>query len=216
MKALDEHLQNAPLEQVSLMKLAMALVTRVAEDHALDICRADLCPRNVMWDGESLVSLAESPKARRLPSELTDDEDCLASLAYFSPEECRGETASLRSDVFSIGAILYEAAVGEPAFEHRNSQRLLDQIESYEPPADLGRLRFELFREWDGILAICLSKEPIERYASALDLEQHLDALASQGGSPRTHYTTLHWPRVIIVLVVLLGLAWACYFFLLS
>ena len=135
MKALDEHLKDAPLEQEQLLKLARALAASVAEDHAQDICRADLCPSNVMWDGDTKISLDESPKARRLPvsleKELTDDAELRRSLAYFSPEECRGETASLRSDVFSIGAILFEAAVGEAAFTAKDPSRLLDQIESY-------------------------------------------------------------------------------------
>ena len=67
MKALDEHLDSAPLELQTLMKLAKALVARVAEDHAQDICRADLCPRNVMWDGDAMLSLSENPTARCLP-----------------------------------------------------------------------------------------------------------------------------------------------------
>ena len=188
------------LEVDELLRLALALTARVAEEHVLDRCFGNLHPDRIAWNSET-VTLRPAPMA--LP-----DDPQVASARYLAPEQATDPKVEpgLRTDVFQLGVILYEAATGVHPFADDSVQRVLDNIVSYSPPPP-GNLRRELLLEWDGILACCMHKDPRQRYASALDVEAQLEELARQGGTRRKQLRP-RWRRILLAAVILAAAAW--------
>ncbi|MGH9864796.1 MAG: tetratricopeptide repeat protein, partial [Candidatus Acidiferrales bacterium] len=107
------------------------------------------------------------------------------TLPYMSPEQLRGEAAGARSDIFSLGAVLYEMATGRRPCEETLPSRLIDAIvrESPVPPRAVNpRISPELER----IILKCLEKEPENRYQSAKELEVDLRRLQTPSAAPVT------------------------------
>jgi serine/threonine protein kinase len=111
---------------------------------------------------------------------LTTPGTALGTYAYMSPEQARGEPTDARSDIFSLGVVLYEMAGGRPPFRGRTSADVTAAILMLQPPPP-SSLRPELPPKLDDIVAQCLEKEPEMRYQSAADLRVSLRRL--QGAS---------------------------------
>src|SRR6202040_2303279 len=99
----------------------------------------------------------------------------LGTVGYMSPEQVRGEKADQRSDVFSFGAVLYEALSGQRAFEGRTPADRASAILKEDPP-DLPAMGRNTPASLDRIVRHCLEKNPEERFQSARDLAFHLES----------------------------------------
>ncbi len=107
---------------------------------------------------------------------LTDEGTVLGTAAYMSPEQTRGLPLDARSDIFSLGAVLYEAATRSMPFSGPTMLAVMHDIATSEPPAP-SRLRPELPREFDLILERALAKDKERRYSSAAEMAQALRSL---------------------------------------
>jgi serine/threonine-protein kinase len=140
----------------------------------------------------------------------------LGTVGYMSPEQVRGETADHRSDIFSLGCVLYEMLAGRRPFKRDTSVETMTAILREEPPSlvDLG---VEVGGEMEKTLARCLEKDPDRRFQSAADLAFALREVGTATGisrrkTPRV-LTTPRWlsPAAISLMVIaalLLGAAW--------
>ena len=111
---------------------------------------------------------------------------------YMSPEQAGGREATHRSDVFSLGAVLYRALTGEPAFSGPDTPQVLYQV-VYRNPVRPSSLAPGLPPDVDLVLALALAKDPAERFASALDVAAALRAAFEGHEDPalRVHAQTL-------------------------
>ena len=116
----------------------------------------------------------------------------LGTVGYMSPEQVRGETADHRSDIFSLGCVLYELLTGRRPFQRDTSVETMTAI-LREEPRPLAGTGVEIGAEMEKTLARCLEKDPDRRFQSASDLAFALKGIAT---SPAGSGATVHPARV--------------------
>jgi serine/threonine protein kinase/tetratricopeptide (TPR) repeat protein len=168
------------LDADELLRLALPLADAVAAAHAQGITHRDLKPANVMISGDGWLKVLDFGLARRTledgeaSADLTADGRVLGTVPYMSPEQAKGFPADWRSDVFSLGTVLYELATGEHPFAAPSPAETVSKIlrDTPEPAAELPpALR--------SIIDRCLQKDPDLRYQNAGELRDALKSITS-------------------------------------
>jgi serine/threonine protein kinase len=153
-------------------------VTRAVEyAHGESVLHRDLKPSNILIDPNDRAYVTDFGLAKvlgRVTDVATQSNDRLGTLAYMAPEQARDPTrAVIESDVYSLGATLYEAITGRPPFHAETPVAALEQIERHEPVRPR-RVNPTLERDLETICLKCLEKEPEGRYRSATALAEDL------------------------------------------
>jgi serine/threonine protein kinase len=155
--------------------LAKPIAEGLAEAHRLGVIHRDLKPQNIMIDREGNPKIMDFGIARRLSgSSLTVAETLIGTPHYMSPEQAAGESVDQRSDLYALGAILYEMVTGRPPFEGENSLVVALKHKT-EAPRHPRELNAEVPAALDRLILKCLAKKKDERYQSAADLIAGLD-----------------------------------------
>jgi TolB-like protein/tetratricopeptide (TPR) repeat protein/tRNA A-37 threonylcarbamoyl transferase component Bud32 len=162
--------------------LAVQIADALAHAHAQGIIHRDLKSSNIVVDRAGNPIVLDFGLARRLPdsattqshgSTLTAGDDLAGTLSHMAPEVLRGERADARSDVWSLGVLLYELVTGELPFRGRTSFETSSAILG-EPAQPIG-LRVPLALRL--VIDRCLTKDPLGRYQRADDVRDALDAI---------------------------------------
>jgi serine/threonine protein kinase/tetratricopeptide (TPR) repeat protein len=144
--------------------------------HQLGVVHRDIKPANLMIDGRGQLWVADFGLARTAAeSGLTMSGDLVGTLRYMSPEQALAKRVVIdhRTDVYSLGATVYELLTLRPAFEGADRQELLRQI-AFEEPRPLRRLNRAVPAELEIIVQKATEKNPAERYATAQDMADDL------------------------------------------
>jgi tetratricopeptide (TPR) repeat protein/TolB-like protein len=175
-----------PTERV--LSLAIALVDAVAAAHRQGILHRDLKPDNVMLtpDGRLKVldfGLAklrydadEEDRTTRETRSVTQDGRIVGTVAYMSPEQAQGLSVDHRSDIFTLGILLYEISTGERPFRGNTNLSVLSAILK-DTPRPVSELRDDIPRPLARMIQRALEKRPEDRYQSATDLRRDLEDL---------------------------------------
>jgi alkyl hydroperoxide reductase subunit AhpC/predicted Ser/Thr protein kinase len=180
---------RSPQPRDSLISIAHQIASGMSTAHTAGIIHGDLKPENVMVTRDGIVKILDFGLARRLRRNqpIRTDETVDMGIAetggglfgtprYLAPEQARGEPATLASDVFALGVILYELATGRTAFAADNILQVLDQIRSVDPEQMAGHAP----APFDGLLRRLLEGEPARRQITMREIaETLLEARAS-------------------------------------
>jgi serine/threonine protein kinase/tetratricopeptide (TPR) repeat protein len=195
-ETLAARLASGPLPWPAAVEIAMAVAEGLSAAHARGIIHRDLKPQNIFLTSDGRVKIldfglarqklaASRPEETSAPTEapLTDPGWVLGTAAYMSPEQARGESADVPSDIFSLGCVLFEAASGHRAFRGRTPAESMASI-LRDPAPTLSEENPDVPQEISALIAHCLEKQPNDRFQSARDLAFALRAAreAAAGG----------------------------------
>jgi serine/threonine protein kinase len=154
------------------------------------VVHRDIKPSNLLLDAQGNVWVTDFGLAKLVEGEdLSQSRDVVGTLRFMGPERFRGVTDS-RSDIYAVGATLYEMLSLQPAFPERDQVRLIDQI-VHQPPTPLRQHDRRIPRDLETIVHKVLSKDPEDRCDRAGELRDELRRF--QAGRPT------RWRRVGLV-----------------
>jgi serine/threonine protein kinase len=168
-------LLNRPgkLEVPHVLNIAMQICAGLGEAHSQGIIHRDLKPENVMLDRFGDLKLMDFGIARSLDTRSTATGSFLGTPAYMAPEQAEGKPADRRSDIYSLGLVLYEMSTGQAAFSGDTPLALaLKQIR--ETPPSPRNLQPSLPAQVEYVILKCLCKDPAKRFQAVAEVEAAL------------------------------------------
>ena len=191
-ESLDHLIPPGGMPLAKVFEIAVPLADALSSAHESGIVHRDLKPANVMITGENrikvldfgLAKLVEDPEASDLEAtafptqatELTAEGMVMGTAPYMSPEQVEGRAMDHRTDIFSLGIVLYEMATGKRPFAGDTSAALVSSILRDSPPT-VTEINESLPRHLARIIQHCLEKDPEARYQSAKDVRNELKSL---------------------------------------
>lgn len=169
--------EHGPLPFELALDTALQMADALAFAHDHGIVHRDIKPPNVIVDSKrGTVKLTDFGIAHLMSNTETRAGMLLGSPRYMSPEQVQGQPVDGRSDIFSLGVVLYEMLVGRPPFGGEELHGILFRIVN-EPVVPVSRTIRDIPARVDEILARCLAKRPDDRYSNAHDLVDDLKTL---------------------------------------
>jgi TolB-like protein len=196
-KPLTELIPRNGLPLGKFFDQAVALTEAISAAHQQGITHRDLKPDNVMIgdDGHlkvldfGLAKLREEARAvdgTQMPTAtVTQEGKILGTVSYMSPEQAEGKAIDHRSDIFSLGVMLYQMATGQRPFKGDTSISIISSIMK-DTPASITDIKASLPNHLGRIVKRCLAKEPKRRFQTALDLRNELEELGQEVATGKT------------------------------
>lgn len=224
-ESLTQRLARGPLALAQFLRISIALADGLCAAHERQIIHRDLKPDNVMINEEGLVKILDFGLAKSgtavagengepIGSEgLTQQGTIVGTFLYMSPEQVKGEDLDPRSDIFSLGVMMYEMACGRRPFSGHQPVELLSAILKDDPPP-VTWFYPELPTQLARIIRHCLEKDPKKRFQTSRDVRNELADLeveqltgrASSAAEPLetqpSGVSRSSWPRWSVVAVV--------------
>jgi eukaryotic-like serine/threonine-protein kinase len=177
--------QDGPLAAEEILRIGMQAAAGLSAAHAQGVIHRDVKPANILMEsGVERALLTDFGLARAADdASLTHSGIVAGTPHYMSPEQARGETADARSDLFSLGAVLYFMATGHPPFRAEQAMAVLNRIchDRQRPVREINR---KIPDELADVIDRLLEKKPSRRFASAAEVQQALAAVLKELQSP--------------------------------
>jgi eukaryotic-like serine/threonine-protein kinase len=185
--------EQGPLDPERAVSIAEQVAGALAAAHAAGIVHRDVKPANVMVRAEGSVKVLDFGLARALDaSALTQSASMLGTAAYMSPEQALGKPADERSDIYSLGCLLYALLAGEPPFPGEAAAAILNQ-HAHVAPRPVRAANSRVSPALGGLVTEMLAKAPGERPQSAEDVHERLRS-ASTGAVTAPTAVVAHAP----------------------
>jgi eukaryotic-like serine/threonine-protein kinase len=217
-ETLRQRLSEGSIPPRKAAEIAQAVGLGLAAAHDRGIVHRDLKPENLFLTKDGRTKILDFGLAREMllpPSEdthsptvaqATEPGTVLGTVGYMSPEQVRGQPADHRSDIFSLGAVLYEMLSGNRAFRGETAVETMNAILKEDPPG-LSQSGQHVSSGLERIVSHCLEKREGERFQSARDLAFDLGSLTTDGGAQLGGVTNPPRRRLARVLAATGGLA---------
>jgi serine/threonine protein kinase len=177
--------------QIPNLKSAIDIGVQIAEGlaaaHEKGIVHRDIKPENIMVRKDGIVQIMDFglAKLKGNVSRLTREGSTVGTAGYMSPEQIQGQDADHRSDIFSLGVLLYELLTGQLPFRGVHETALAYEIVNVDA-APMSTVKPEIAPELDRIVLECLAKEPNERYQSGKEISKELRRIKRESGKQHT------------------------------
>lgn len=197
-KPLDEYIGGRPLPNKEILTFAIQIADALQEAHAKRIIHRDIKPSNIMITARGVKVLDFGLAKINAPDGGSGADQhtvmktapgiMMGTPSHMAPEQALGRDVDARSDLFSLGVVLYEMSTGRLPFAGSTTMELLQHILESEPEA-MARFNYALSPELERIVRKCLEKEPERRYQTATDLLVDLRSLdrSSSGDIKKEH-----------------------------
>jgi serine/threonine protein kinase/Tol biopolymer transport system component len=177
-ETLKRKVEREPLALAEAVRIAAQIASGLAAAHAKGIVHRDVKPANVIVGSDGRLKIVDFGIAKLADqSRLTRDGTAVGTAGYMAPEQIRGEAIDARTDVWSLGVVLYEMVTGRTPFPGDNDHERIRAILSRTPDA-ISRLRPGVPVALERIVARALAKRPGERYPDMEAMRAELDVLA--------------------------------------
>lgn len=230
-KTLQQLIPNGGMLVHDVLKYAIPIASALTAANTLGIVHRDVKPGNIMVGANGIVKVLDFGLAKltapddsdadgdtRTIKATTDEGVIVGTAAYMSPEQAQGKPVDARSDIFSLGAVLYEMLTGRRAFQGANRMSTLAAI-LQQQPKPLAELDSRIPREMERIVMRCLRKDPDRRFQHMADLKVALEELKEESDSgkltappPPLRARRRTGPMLLLGAVVVLGAAAASWF----
>ena len=225
-ETLARRLEKGPLPFEQVLLLGAQIASALAAAHAAGVTHGDLKPGNVMITSTGVMLLdfglarTLTPKGEHVPSDSTasfavrHEGEVSGTAAYMAPERLEGNPGDTRTDMFALGAVLFEMATGKKAFAGDSRASIISAVMTTEPPA-VSSVQRRFTPAFDQLVGTCLEKKPDARWNSAHDVELLLHQIerspqfAPIEPSPIRHLVRwAPWAVALVGLVALCAALW--------
>ena len=225
-ETLAARLSGKPLPTKDILDIGVQVADALDEAHGKRITHRDIKPGNLMLSDRGQIKMldfglakmaATSEPGSDAPTEAkTSAGVVMGTVQYMSPEQALGRDVDGRSDIFSLGVVLYELATGRLPFSGANATETLARITTSQPEA-IARLNYDVPAELERVIRKCLEKDPDARYQSARELLVDLKNLKrdTESGAVAASTPTKgnRWPALVAGALVLLAAAIGLFWF---
>ena len=161
-----------PIDEI--IDIAIQITSGLAKAHQQNIIHRDIKPANIVWTEDGLVKILDFGIAKLIKgSRVTREALNIGTVAHISPEQIRGDKVDHRTDIWSLGVVMYEMITGQLPFKGEYDQAIIYSVLN-EEPEPLLEIRPEVSTNLYSVVMKALSKKPDERYQSADELLKEL------------------------------------------
>jgi len=180
-QTLTARLTGRPLDSADIVEVGIQIADALEEAHAKGITHRDLKPSNIIISTRNQVKLLDFGVAKVAPHAEYDPASDVATLVktdpgviigtvhYMSPEQALGQKVDHRTDIFSLGVVLYESVTGRLPFDGKNKTEVINRI-AHEQPEAIIRFNYAVPADLERIIRKCLEKDRERRYQSTREL----------------------------------------------
>jgi TolB-like protein/tetratricopeptide (TPR) repeat protein/predicted Ser/Thr protein kinase len=195
-ESLRQKILRGPLPHAEALDIAIQVAEGLAEAHKKRIIHRDIKPGNIMLTEKGLAKVMDFGLAKALGRSLiTKEARTMGTVAYMSPEQARGLPVDYRTDIWSLGVVLYELLTGQLPFKGEYDQSIIHSILNREPDP-VSKHRKDLPKGLEQVIGRSLAKSPDDRYPSMEELLADLKAVA-EGLKPLKAKTGLFRGRIL-------------------